>query len=112
MASKITKPELIKVARMTNKTGSQIVTVCLECGIVDGDRTNPDTDVKSHVKLANDPAYRHHDRTGHSARSFSVDDAPDDIQEMVKRGDLSKTEIQRVNECFYPNFGVANERRH
>lgn len=109
MTSKITKPELIKVARMTNKTGSQIVTVCLECGIVDGDRTNPDSDVKSHVKLANDPAYRHHDRTGHSARSFSVDDAPSDIQNMIADGDLSQSDLDRINEWVLGELWGSSE---
>lgn len=94
----IKKPELIKIARMTTNAGSQIVTICLECGLVDGDRTNPESDVESHVRLANDPAYRHHDSTGHSSRSFSVDDAPGDIQDMVERGALTEEEIQRIDE--------------
>lgn len=86
------------MSKDSGPTTTRIVTVCKTCGLVDEDRVNPDADVDPDEKLEQDPAKVHHDRTdGHAARSFSVKDAPEDIQEMVERGHLSDEEIERID---------------
>lgn len=91
--------------------GTRIVTVCKECGLVDEDRMDPTVDADPVDTLQADPAQVHYDRTdGHPARSFSVKDAPDDIQEMVDRGHLSDGEIERIDDWIMAElWGVSDD---